>query len=209
MKKILIADDHPTMRKGVKLILNSAFNEIEFGDAATSAEVMRKINEENWDMIILDIDMPGRNGLEVLKDLKENKIKIPVLVFSFHPEKQIAVRALKAGASGYLTKDSAFEELTLAVTMILSGRKYITPSLVEHLASHLNDSAVKVPHELLSDREYQTLLLLAVGKTVSEIASELSLGVPTVSTYRARILEKMQMKNTAELVNYAIHNGLT
>jgi len=207
-KKILIADDHPTMRNGVKLILTSAFSDIQFGEAATATEVMKKINEKKWDLLILDIDMPGRNGLEVLKDLKDKKIKIPVLVFSFHPEKQIAIRALKAGAWGYLAKDAAFDELTKAINQILSGRKYITPSLAEQLAEHIDNPLDKLPHELLSDREYETLLLFSKGKTVSEIAKELSLGVPTISTYRARILEKMEMKNTAELVNYAIHNNL-
>ena len=152
--------------------------------------------------------MPGRNGLEVLKELKNNNVKIPVLVFSHHAEKQIAIRALKAGAWGYLTKDAAFKELANAINQILSGKKYITPSLAEQLAEQINNPHDKAPHELLSDREYETMLLLAKGKTISEIAKELSLGTPTISTYRSRILEKMGMNSTAEMMNYAIRNNL-
>jgi len=208
MKKILIADDHPAIRKGVKLILEIEFSDVKFGEASNAAEVFRKIKEENWDILILDMDMPGRNGLEVLKQLKDEKTNIPVLMFSMHPEEQIAVRALRSGASGYLTKDAADTELSIAVHLILAGRKYITPSIAEQLAEQIGNPLNKAPHELLSDREYETLLLFAKGNTISQIARELSLGISTVSTYRTRILEKMKMKNTAELVNYAIRNKL-
>ena len=207
-KRILIADDHPAIRKGVKLILENEYSEVEFGEASNAAEVFRKVKEKDWDILILDMDMPGRNGLEVLKQLKDEKADIPVLIFSMHPEEQVAIRAIKSGASGYLAKDSADTELTKAVQLILSGRKYITPTLAEQLAAQLENPLDKSPQQLLSDREYETLLLIAKGKTVSQIAKELSLGVPTVSTYRARILEKMGMKNNAELINYAIRNNL-
>lgn len=208
MKRILIADDHSVIRNGVKQILSSEFSAVEFGDAANSIEVFQKIKEKKWDILILDMDMPGRNGLEVLKQLKDEKTNIPVLMFSMHPEEQIAIRALKSGASGYLSKDSASAELANAIHQILSGRKYITPSLAEQLAAQIENPLDKAPHELLSDREYETLLLFAKGKTVSQIAEELSLSVPTISTYRARILEKMGMKTNAELASYAIRNNL-
>lgn len=208
MKRILIADDHSAIRNGVKLILSNEFSEVKFGEATSGADVLRKAKEENWDVIILDMDMPGRNGLEVLKQMKDEGLKIPVLMFSMHSETQIAVRALKAGAFGYLSKDTADTDLVTAIQQILSGRKFITPGVAEQLASHLENPLDKAPHELLSDREYQTLLLFAKGKTVSEIAEELSLSVPTISTYRTRILEKTGMKTTAELVSYVHRNGL-
>ena len=208
MKKILVADDHPAIRNGVKLILKNEFSEVEFGEASNAVEIFKALKENNWDILILDMDMPGRNGLEVLKQLKSENNKIPVLVFSMHPAEQIAVRAIKSGAQGYLSKDSASEELGKAVHHVLGGKKYITPALAEQLANLVGNPSDKAPHELLSDREYQTLLLIASGKTISQIAEELSLSVPTVSTYRARILEKMNFKNSAELTHYAISNGL-
>jgi two-component system, NarL family, invasion response regulator UvrY len=208
MRRILIADDHSAIRNGVKLILADEFKDVEFGEAKNGVEVFRRIKEKKWDLLILDMDMPGRNGLEVLKQLKEEKENIPVLIFSMHPEEQIAVRALKSGAAGYLSKDSADTELVKAIQQILSGRKYITATLAEQLAAQLENPTDKAPHELLSDREYQTLLLFASGKTVTQIAEELSLSVPTISTYRARILEKMGMKTNAELTSYTIRNRL-
>lgn len=208
MKKILIADDHQIVRKGLKQILSDEFSEIEFGEAINSAEVFQKIKNKKWDILILDINMPGRSGLEVLKQFKDEKINIPVLVLSMHPEEQIAVRTLKLGAWGYIAKDAADTELVKAVQQIFTGRKYITSSVAEQLAMQIENPSDKPPHELLSDREFQTLLLIASGKTVSQIADELSLSVPTVSTYRARILEKMRMKTSAELTNYAIRNNL-
>src|ERR1700741_2874361 len=160
MKKILLADDHPYIRDGIKQILMREYQEVEFGEASTGIEVFRVLKDKKWDLIILDMDMPGRNGLDVLKQLKEEGSAIPVLMLSMHPEEQIAVRALKSGAFGYLGKDSAGTELVIAVQKILSGRKYITPSLAEQLASHLEAPLDKAPHELLSDREYETLLLI-------------------------------------------------
>lgn len=208
MKHILICDDHPAIRKGIKLILESEFSLAEVSEASSASEVLKKINEKKWDILILDVDMPGRNGLDVLKQLKDDGVKTPVLVFSMHPEELIAIRAIKLGASGYLSKDTADEELVKAINHIMLGKKYITASLAEQLATQIENPTNKAPHELLSDREYQTLLLIAKGKTISKIAEELSLGIPTISTYRSRILEKTGMKTSAELTTYAIRNNL-
>jgi two-component system invasion response regulator UvrY len=209
MKKILVADDHSLVRNGLKQILSNEFGEIEFGEAANSIEVMREVKKNNWDIIILDINMPGRSGLEILQDIRIENANFRVLILSMHPEEQIAVRTLKLGAWGYLTKDAADKELIDAVKQVMSGRKYITPSLAEQLVTNINNPTGMAPHELLSEREFQTLQLIASGKTVSQIATELSLSVPTVSTYRARILEKMNMKTSAELTNYAVKRGIT
>ncbi len=209
MKKFLVADDHSVIRNGVKLILSNEFGEFEFGEAVNGIEVLKKIKEKDWDLLILDMDMPGRNGLEVLKQLKDERCAVPVLMFSMHPEEQIAVRALKGGAFGYLSKNTVDSELINAVNLILSGKKYITHTTAELLAEQLENPHNKDPHQLLSDREYQTLLLFAKGKTVSQIAEELSLSIATISTFRARILEKMNMKTTAQLVTYAVKNNLT
>ncbi len=208
MKRILLADDHPAIRNGTRLIIENQFKDVEFGEASNAIEIFKLMKDGKWDMLIIDMDMPGRNGLEVIAQLKDQNYKTPILMFSMHPEEQVAIRALKAGAAGYLAKDAPGEEMVKAIQLILAGRKYITPSIAEKLASQLENPLNKAPHELLSDREYQTLLLFAGGKTVSEIASELSLGIPTISTYRARILEKMGMKTNAELVSYAIRNNL-
>jgi two-component system, NarL family, invasion response regulator UvrY len=208
MVKIIIADDHPAIRKGVRLILQAEYPGAEFGEAANAAEVFKLLRQHKWDVLIMDMDMPGRNGLEALKQIKEERIDVKTLIFSMHPEGQIAVRALKAGAHGYLGKDAPDGELARAVQTLLAGKKFITPEVAEQMAAQLENPGDKAPHELLSDREYQTLLLFASGKTVSQIAEELSLSVPTISTYRARILEKMGMKNNAELTSYAVRNKL-
>ena len=208
MKNILICDDHSVIRKGVRLILNNEFSDTEFGEACDAKEAFKKMKEKKWDLLILDIDLPGRNGLEVLKQLKDEESDTRVLVFSMQPEEQMAVRVLKAGADGYLSKDSANTELVKAVQMVLSGRKYISPSLAEHLTSQLRNPAGKASHECLSDREYQTLLLIAGGKTISQIAEQLSLAPSTISSFRSHILQKMGMKTNAELTNYAIRNKL-
>lgn len=208
MIRVLIADDHSAIRKGVKLLLQAEFPEIEFGEASNALDAYKTAKQKEWDILIMDMDMPGRNGLETLKQLKDEGILIKTLIFSMHPEDQIAVRALKAGAYGYLTKDAEEGELSRAVHTILAGKKFITAAVAEQLALQLENPSDKPPHELLSDREYQTLLLFASGKTVSQIAQELSLSVPTISTYRARILEKMNLKNNAELTRYALENKL-
>ena len=208
MKKFLIADDHCVVREGLKEILSGEFNEAEFGEAGTGAEVLQKIKEKKWDLLILDVNMPGRSGLEVLRQLKDDQTTIPTLVFSMHPEEHIAIRALQLGAFGYISKDTANAELLRAIHQILSGKKYITPALAEQLVEQLDNPAGIIPHKHLSDREYQTFILIASGKTVSQIAKELSLSVPAISTYRARILQKMFLKNNSELMGYAIRNNL-
>lgn len=207
MKKVLIVDDHPAMRQGVKTILSGEFSGVEFAEASNASEAMREI-KKNIDLIVLDVDMPGRNGLQVLEDLKRDGIKIPVLVYTFHPMEQVAVRAIKSGARGYLSKDATTKEFAEAIHAIFSGRKYITQQVSEQMASYMENPFDMPAHELLSPREYQTLLLIAKGKTISEVAEELSLAVPTVSTFRARILEKMNLRNSAELVKYAVDNKL-
>jgi two-component system invasion response regulator UvrY len=208
MIKILIADDHPIVRKGLKQILAETPNIIVAGEANNGAEVLTKVLKNEYDMVLLDISMPGRDGIDTLKELKDLKPNLPVLVLSIHPEDQYAVRVLRAGAYGYLTKESAAEELISAIRTVSLGRKYISPSVAEKLVFNLNNNAPKQPHEKLSDREYQVMDLIASGKTVKEISEDLSLSVKTISTYRARILEKMKMKNIAELIRYAIKNGL-
>lgn len=206
-KKVLIADDHIAIRRGVKHILETKYQNLEFGEAVNSTETINKLQQGGWDILILDIEVPGRSGFEVLKQIKSDQIKTPVLVFSFHKEDQIAIRALKSGAAGYVSKDAADTELVDAIEQILSGKKYISPSVAQQLASQL-DAPGEDPHDRLSDREYQTLLLIASGKTVSEISNELSLSISTISTYRARILEKMGLKTNAELTSYAIRRNL-
>jgi two-component system, NarL family, invasion response regulator UvrY len=208
MSRILIADDHAIVRRGLKQILVEEFDKAHFGEAQDGDEVMSLVEKQPWDIIILDITMPGRNGLDVLKEIKQNYKRLPILVLSMHPENQFAVRMLKAGAAGYMTKESAPEELVKAVRKLLAGGRYITASLVEKLVFSFGADAERPPHESLSDREYEVLCLIAGGKSVSQVAEELSLSVKTISTYRARILEKMQMKNNAELTHYAIQNQL-
>jgi DNA-binding NarL/FixJ family response regulator len=208
MINVLIADDHPVVRQGIKQILAEDSEIGELGEAKNSQEVMEQIRQNSWDVIILDITMPGRGGLDTLKEIKGEKPKLPVLILSIHPEDQYAVRALKAGAAGYLTKESAPDDLIKAIKKVNIGGKYISNSLAEKLALHLERDAQKQPHESLSDREYQVLCMIASGKKVKDIAESLSLSVKTISTYRARILEKMKMKSNADLIHYAIQNRL-
>jgi len=208
MLKILIADDHPIVRQGLKQILSEEPDMGTFGEAQNCQEVLELVRKQDWDIVVLDITMPGRGGLDVLKELKHEHPKLPVLMLSVHSEDQYAVRALKAHASGYLTKDSAPEELLNAIRKILRGGKYVSPSLAEKLAFDLETETEKPLHETLSDREYQVMLMIASGKTVSQIAVELSLSVKTIDTYRTRILEKMKMKTNAELMHYVIKNKL-
>jgi DNA-binding NarL/FixJ family response regulator len=193
----------------LKQILADEFSKATFGEARNAQEALNKIWKEHWDVVVLDITMPGRSGLEVLREIKKSKPKLPVLVLSMHPEGQFAVRVLKRGASGYMTKESAPEELVGAIKKVLAGGRYVSPSLAEKLATYLSGGeAQKAPQETLSDREFQVLRLIASGKIVSEIAKELSLSVKTISTYRSRILEKMGMKNNAELMHYAMQHQL-
>ncbi len=205
---ILIADDHAIVRKGLMQLLMEEFPFSVITEAENSSEVLEKIKGKVWDIILLDISMPGRNGIEVLKQLRADGIKSPILMLSMHPEDQFAIRVLKAGASGFLNKNSANSELISAVHKVLGGRKYITSSLAEKLAESTSDPSDRPLHELLSDREMQVFQLIASGKTVSEIAIDISLSVNTISTYRSRILEKLSLTNNAEITRYAIDNNL-
>jgi two-component system invasion response regulator UvrY len=206
--KILITDDHAVVRQGLKQILLEEFKRAEFGEATNAQEAIERVWKENWDVVVLDITMPGRSGLEVLKEIKKSRPKLPVLVLSMHPEDQFAVRILKIGAAGYMTKESAPNELVGAVRKVMAGGRYVSPSLAEKMASYLAVDVHTPPHERLSDREFLVLRLIASGKTPTAIARELALSVKTISTYRMRILEKMSMANNAELTHYAIQNQL-
>lgn len=208
MIRVLIADDHAVVREGLRQIITKQADMVVADEAATGADVLNKVGEASYDVVLLDLSMPGRSGLEILGDIKRVHPETRVLILSVHAENLYAVRALKAGASGYLSKESAPEQLVEAIRKVSGGGKYITPSLAERLANELETDFDKPPHEKLSDREYQVLCMLASGKTVKEIADELSLSVPSISTYRARVLEKMNMKNNAELAHYAIRSGL-
>lgn len=208
MIKILIADDHTIVREGLKQIISDIAG-MEVTDEATNGnEAIRKVREGGFDIVLLDISMPGKSGLETLKEIRVEDQALPVLILTMHPEEQYAVRALKAGASGYLTKESAPDELITAIRKVSNGGKYISASLAETLAIHLLADTDKPLHETLSDREYQVLCKISSGKAISEIAREMILSVKTISTYRARILEKMGMKSNAELTYYAIKNEL-
>jgi two-component system invasion response regulator UvrY len=206
--RILIADDHPIVREGYKKILSDTPDMVVADEAENGQEVLNYIRKKNYDLILLDISMPGRSGLEILKELKNERPRLPVLILSIYPEEQYAVRAFRAGASGYLTKASAPNELMSAIRKISQGGRYISSSLAEQLTYYLDADAEKPLHETLSDREYQVMLMIASGKTVSEIAGELFLSVKTISTYRSHILEKMKMKNNAEITLYAVRNKL-
>lgn len=202
---ILIADDHAIVRKGLIHLLLEEFPEAEIMEVSKSSEVYALAKKQIWDIILLDISMPGRNGIELLKQLRAEGIKAPILMISMHPEEQYAVRVLKAGASGFLNKESATDELLIAIHKLLAGKKYISASVAEQLADNMGEKPL---FELLSDREMQVFQLIASGKTVTEVAEEISLSVNTISTYRTRILEKLNLKNNSELTRYAIDNNL-
>jgi len=209
MKRILIVDDHEVVRDGVKRI----FDEQEpgmavFGEASNGPEALRLVREEAWDVVVLDLTLDDRSGLEVLKELKQIRPKIPVLILSMHSEEQYARRAFKAGAAGYTTKDSPRAELVKAVNRVIEGGRYVSPAMAEKLIVDIERGSDKPVHETLSDREFEVMRLIASGKTVGEIAELLSLSDKTISTYRARLLEKMGMKTSAELTHYAVQNKL-
>jgi DNA-binding NarL/FixJ family response regulator len=206
--KVLIADDHEVVRQGVKQILTDEFGEARFGEAVNATELLQCVWKQKWDLVLLDINMPGRSGLEALAELKKERPEIPVLVLSMFSEKEYALRALKAGASGYLTKKGLGRELVQAVKKILEGGRYITPTLAELLAAGVLKNATGLPHETLSDREYQVMKLIASAKSVKEIANELSLGEKTIFTYRARLLEKLGLKSDVEVARYALQHRL-
>ena len=208
MIRILIVDDHPVVRKGLQQILAEDPDIAEAGEAESAAEMLRMVGEGDWDIVVLDITLPDRSGLEALKDLKAMRPQLPVLILSMHPEDQYALRVLKAGAAGYMNKDSASEELVSAVRKVVSGRRYVSPSMAEKLAALVGEDYERPPHESLSDREYQVMCMLASGRRLKEVAEELCISAKTVSTYRARVLEKMGMSTNAELTYYAVKNGL-
>jgi DNA-binding NarL/FixJ family response regulator len=206
--KVFIADDHAIVREGLKQILAETKDIVVAGEAENGLDAVKLFRKSGCHVVLLDISMPDRSGIEVLKQIKKEKPELAVLMLSMHREDQYAIRSLKAGASGYLTKQSAPKELVNAIRQVASGLKYISPALAQELANHVGEDHLAAPHETLSDREYQTLTMIASGKTVGAIAKELSLSVKTVSEYRARLLAKMNLKNSAELTHYAIKNQL-
>ncbi|MFI5193451.1 MAG: response regulator [Chitinophagales bacterium] len=208
MYRFLIADDHTVVRKGLKQILLEAFPSALVEEVTDAESLLKMVFTQNWDVVISDISMPGRSGLEVLQQVKQHYPKLPVLILSVHSEDLYALRVLKSGAAGYLNKDSAPEQLVAAVNRVMQGKKYITPTIAEKLANSLDQDMEKSSHEYLSDREFEVLKLLAAGQAVSDIASRLSLSVTTISTYRSRIMVKMSLKTNAELTLYAIENKL-
>ncbi|MFB0519205.1 MAG: response regulator [Acidobacteriota bacterium] len=208
MIKILIADDHAIVREGLKQIIQETSDIVVADEASNGQEVLEKVWKNDYDVVLLDISMPGRSGLDILKQLKSQKPELPVLILTVHPEEQYAVRVLRAGASGYLTKESAPDELIKAIRKVSMGRKYVSSTLAEKLATEVDIISEKPLHQALSDREYEVMCMIASGKTVKEIAEELCLSIKTISTYRSRILEKMKMKSNAELIHYAIQNRL-
>jgi two-component system invasion response regulator UvrY len=206
--RILIVDDHPIVRQGLRQTLTDAAEIGEIAEAGTPQEALDLVRQGKWDAVILDIGLPGRGGLEVLKDIKREVPKLPVLILSMHAEDQYAVRTVRAGAAGYLTKGAATENLIEAVRKVAAGGRYISPEVADRLANELTVDADRPLHASLSDREFDVLRAIASGQTVGEIADRLSLSVKTVSTYRARILEKMRLKNNAELMHYVLTNHL-
>jgi two-component system, NarL family, invasion response regulator UvrY len=208
MIRALIADDHAVVRQGLRQILQETSDMQVTGEAATGPEALERARGDSYDVVVLDITLPGRSGFEVLKELRVERPELPVLVLSMHAEEQFAVRLLKAGAAGYLNKETAPEELVKAIRKVVAGGRYVSPTLAEKLAFEIDAGSDKLAHETLSDREFQVMRMLASGKTVKEIAAELSLSVKTISTYRARILAKMNLHTNAELIHYAITNQL-
>jgi two-component system, NarL family, invasion response regulator UvrY len=206
--RILIADDHAIVRRGLREILLDEYPSSLIGDASDAEELLKRVFEEEWDLIISDVSMPGRSGLDALKQIKQAFPKLPVLIMSIYSEDQYAVRAFRAGASGYFNKNSIHEELFKAIESVRKGKKYITPAVAQKLAEAIPIDSTAQPHQLLSDREFEVFKLLASGKTVSEIAYQLSLSANTVSTYRSRILEKMNFHSNNELIRYALEQKL-
>jgi len=206
--RVLIADDHAIVRQGLRQILSDTPDLTVSGEAENGVQAVQMVRAGEWDVVLMDVSMPDRNGIDALKLIKKEYPRLPVLILSMYPEEQYAIRALKAGAAGYLTKQSAPELLVTAIRQVASGKKYVSPSLAEELANAIGDDSERPPHEKLSDREYQTLCMIASGKTPTEIAEALNLSVKTVSVYRARLLEKMNLRNNAELTHYGLKHGL-
>ncbi len=208
MTKILVADDHTVVRRGLRQILLEGFPGAHVEEVGDAEDLIKHVIKSEWDVVISDLSMPGRSGLDALQQIKQLHPTLPVLILSIHPEEQYALRVLKAGASGYLSKDMAPDELVIAVKKVMLGKKYITASVAEKLAATLDQDHNKPLHEFLSDREFNVLKMLAAGRSVSEIAETLFLSVTTVSTYRSRIMTKMNLKNNAELTLYSMENNL-
>ncbi|HXD18532.1 MAG TPA: response regulator transcription factor [Vicinamibacterales bacterium] len=207
--RVLIVDDHAVLRDGLKNILDEPRGTAVCHEASTAQEAVQSVERQEWDLVVLDISLGEISGLDVLKRIRQMRPKLPILIFTMHPERQYARRSLKAGASGYVTKDSSPTELRQAIRQVVAGRRYVSPSLAETLVADLEAGEIRQPHESLSDREFEVMRLIASGKTVGEIAALLSLSDRTVSTYRARILEKMGMRTNAELTHYAVQSNLT
>ena len=208
MIRVLIADDHAILRRGLKEILVRELDQVTCGEAEDAQQALTEVQSHTWDLVILDISMPGRSGLDLLGDLRQTQPQLPILVLSMHAEDQFGKRVLKAGAAGYMNKESAPEELIKAIRKLLAGGRYVSPALAEKLVLTLNQDAGRPVHETLSSREFEILRMIASGKTVSQIAGELHLGPTTVSTYRTRILGKMNMATTADLIRYALQTHL-
>jgi two-component system, NarL family, invasion response regulator UvrY len=208
MIKILIADDHAVVRRGLRQILLDEYPSAKISEVADAESLLAEVTKEKWDLVICDMNMPGRSGLDALTQIKQVAPQLPVLIMSMYPEDQYALRVLKAGASGYLGKDNIHDDIVKAVQTVQLGKKFITPNIAEKLANALGENNSLQPHETLSDREFDVFKLLAAGKAVSDIAMQLSLSATTVSTYRSRIMEKMSMRTNAELTRYAIEKAL-
>ena len=208
MKKILIVDDHPIVRDGLKQILADTEDMVVGGEAGSADEALTLVRDSDWDLVVLDITLPGRTGIDLLRDLRRERPALPVLMLSIHPEEELGVRAVKAGASGYLNKECASDDLVHAIQLIVTGNKYISRRLSERLIEEIQRDTNKPPHELLSDREYEVMALISAGKSMKEVAAALSLSKSTVSTYRVRLLDKLKVKSNAEITRYALHHGL-
>jgi len=206
--KIIIADDHIIIRAGMKQLLDGAHDMVVAGEASDGQKLIQEIQKNHYDVIVIDISMPGRNGIEIIKQIRASGDKTPILALSYYPEEQFAIRVLKAGACGYMNKDVQPEELIEAIYKVARGGTYVSPAVAEKIAANINMTHEPNPHDALTDREYEVFLKIAGGMTVSEIAEEMFLSVKTVSTYRARILEKLNLKNNAEITYYAIRNNL-
>ena len=208
MIRLLIVDDHAIVRHGLRQVVSESTDIEVAAEAGSSAEAVRLLRENTYDLVLLDISLPDKNGIETLKQIKRDRPALPVIMLSMHAEDEFGVRALKAGASGYVSKQSAHYQLVAAIRQVAAGRRYISPDLAEELARSIGEASEKRPHELLSDREFDTLRMLASGKSLIEIAESLSISPKTVSVYRTRLLEKMKLKNNAEIAHYAVKNGL-
>lgn len=206
--RVLIADDHAIVRQGLRQILSETDDLLVAGEASDGVDAMHLARDQDWDVVLLDVSMPNRNGIDTLKMLRKEFPRLPVLILSMHPEEQYAVRALKAGASGYVTKQSAPEQLVTAIRQVAGGHKYVSPTLAVKLVDVLVDNNDRPAHEILSDREYQILCLIAAGRTLTQIAEELNLSVKTVSEYRRRLLDKMRLESNTELIHYGLRHGL-